>query len=230
MYKKFTKLLIMLVFSILFVISLHFQAKASEEGFYLKGSTGLNIINAFNIRDDEYKGKIKVAHAFPLVEVGVGYKFANNIKIEGVFDYYFLFHSKENAKDRFDNHFNIASKTKAHAFFLNAYKDICNLGNFTPFLGGGVGVSTLQETATGYAISNGEHFPLDKVKSKKVNRAAYKLTLGTEYKMSDNFTAELSYNYFNLGYNKPQKINGIDNVQHRRYGVHGVILGIRKSV
>ena len=63
-----------------------------------------------------------------------------------------------------------------------------------------------------------------------MNRIAYKITLGTEYKMSDNYTAELSYNYFNLGYNKPQKINGIDNVQYRRYGIHGVILGIRKSI
>lgn len=213
-----------------YIITTSKTAKASENQFYVKGGTGLNTINPFQIRDDEYKGKIKVSHAFPLIEVGAGYKFAEGVRVEGVFDYYFLFHSKEKTTDKFDNKFNIESKTKAHAFFLNGYKDICHWKNFTPFVGGSIGISTLQEKATGYAVSNADHYPLDTVKSKRVNRIAYKITLGTEYKMSADYTAELSYNYFNLGYNKPQKINGIDNVQYRRYGIHGVILGIRKSI
>lgn len=207
-------------------------AKAAENQFYLKGGTGLNTINPFQIRDDDYKGKIKVSHAFPLIELGAGYKLADGMRIEGVFDYYFLFYSKERASDLIGNKYAIESKTKAHAFFLNGYKDITNIGNFTPFVGGGIGISTLQEQASGYAVSilDDMHYPLDKVKSKRVNRFAYKLTFGIDYAMSRDYHSELSYNYMNLGYNKPKKLDGIDNMQHRRYGVHGIILGLRKNI
>ena len=215
-----------------YIITTSNTAKASENQFYVKGGTGLNTINPFRIKDDDYKGKIKVVHAFPLVEVGAGYQFADGIRVETVFDYYFLFHSKEKATDAFNNRFNIESKTKAHAFFVNAYKDITTYGNITPFVGGGIGVSTLREKNKGYVITEEDnlHVPLESAKSKKINRLAYKLTLGADYKMSDDYIAELSYNYFNLGYNKPQKIGGEDNVQHRRYGIHGIILGIRRSI
>ena len=208
------------------------EAKASENQFYIKGGTGLNTINPLHIKDEEHKGKMKISHTFPLIEVGAGYKFADGIRIEGVFDYYFLFHSKEKTIDKFDNNFIIDNKTKAYTFFLNGYKDITNFGNFTPFIGGGIGISSLQEKATGYVISgiNQQHYILDNVKSKKVNRMAYKLTLGVDYKISESFTGELSYNYFNLGYNKPKKLNGVDNVQRRRYGIHNILIGLRKSI
>lgn len=202
-------------------------AVASENAFYVKGGTGLNSINPFKIKDDDYKGKIKVVHAFPLVEVGVGYQFADGLRVEGAFDYYFLFHFKEKASDGFNNKFNIESKTKAHAFFLNAYQDIKTYGNITPFVGGGIGISSLQEKAKGYAISEDNYFPLESSKSKQVHRLAYKLSLGADYKVSDAYTAELSYNYFNLGYNKPKQAS---SVQYRRYGVHGVTIAIRKNI
>jgi opacity protein-like surface antigen len=215
-----------------YLIITNTKAKAQENQFYIKGGTGINTINPFKIKDDDYKGKIKVVHAFPLIEVGAGYQFADGIRVETVFDYYFLFHSKEKAADSFNNKYNIEGKTKSHAFFVNAYKDITTYGDITPFVGGGIGVSTLQEKNKGYAITDEDnlHIPLESAKSKKINRLAYKLTLGADYKVSDDYTAELSYNYFNLGYNKPQKLNGEDNVQRRRYGIHGIILGIRRSV
>ena len=200
---------------------------ASENVFYIKGGTGLNTINPFKIRDDDYRGKLKILHTFPLIELGVGYQFANGVRIEGVFDYYFLFHSKEKASDGLGNQYNIGSKTKAHAFFLNAYKDITHYGNLTPFVGGGIGVSTLQEEAKGYIVSNQEHYPIGISKSKKINRLAYKIAVGVDYKVSKDYSAELSYNYFNLGYNKPKQIS---NIQHRRYGVHGVTIAIRKEI
>lgn len=205
------------------------EVKAEEDQFYIKGGTGLNTINPFQIKDDDYKGKIKVVHAFPLIEVGAGYQFSDGIRVETVFDYYFLFHSKEKATDRFNNKYNIEGKTKSHAFFVNSHKDITTYGNITPFVGGGIGVSTLQEKNKGYVITDEDnlHIPLESTKSKKINRLAYKLTLGADYKMSTNYTAELSYNYFNLGYNKPIKNS---NVQYRRYGVHGVTISIRKSI
>ena len=202
-------------------------ALASENQFYIKVGTGINTINPFQIRDDDYKGKLKILHTFPLIELGVGYQFADGVRVEGVFDYYFLFHSKEKASDGLGNQYNIDSKTKAHAFFLNAYKDITHYGNLTPFVGGGIGVSTLQEEAKGYIVSNQEHYPIGSSKSKKINRLAYKMTVGVDYKASKDYSAELSYNYFNLGYNKPKQIS---NIQHRRYGVHGVTIAIRKSI
>ena len=48
-----------------------------------------------------------------------------------------------------------------------------------------------------------------------------------EAKLNPNVIAELSYNYFNLGNNKPKVIDGLNNIQHRNYTVHNVLLGCR---
>ena len=112
---------------------------------------------------------------------------------------------------------------------LNGYKDIVTIKGFTPFIGGGIGVSTLNEKATGYVVTEEDqlHIPLESTKSNSVRRISYKLTVGTHFKLDDNVTMEVSYNYINLGRNKPRVIEGINNVQSRNYAVHNMLLGLR---
>ena len=216
---------------VLFSLFTPYKSFAEETtGLYLKGATGLNYINPFRIRDNEQVGKIKASHTFPLIEVGLGYQFEDGIRLEAVFDYYFLFHSKECSKNIVTGDvFNIFSKNKVNALMLNGYKDIVTIKGFTPFIGGGIGVSTLNEKATGYVVTEEDqlHIPLESTKSNLVHRVSYKLTAGTHFKLADNVTMEVSYNYINLGRNKPRIIEGINNVQSRNYAVHNMLLGLR---
>ena len=68
---------------------------------------------------------------------------------------------------------------------FNIYKDIVTIGNFTPFVGGGIGIGHLKESAGGYAISREDNviYPLETI-SKKRNQFAYKLTIGSDIKLS----------------------------------------------
>ena len=111
---------------------------------------------------------------------------------------------------------------------FNIYKDIVTIGNFTPFVGGGIGIGHLKESAGGEAISRDDNviYPLEAI-SKKRNQFAYKLTIGSDIKLSNKVTGEISYNYFNLGSNKRKIIGGIQNIGNRTYEIHNVTLGMR---
>ena len=207
---------------------------AETTNLYLKGATGLNYINPFKIKDNEQVGKIKASHTFPLIEVGVGYELEQQgIRFETVFDYYFLFHSKECSTNMLTGDvFNINFKNKVNVLMFNSYKDIITIKGFTPFIGGGLGISTLNEKANGYVVTREDrlHIPLNTTKSKVVHRLSYKLTAGTHFNLSDNIRMELSYNFINLGRKKPRVIEGINNVQSRNYSVHNILVGLQVKI
>jgi opacity protein-like surface antigen len=114
---------------------------------------------------------------------------------------------------------------------FNIYKDVATIGNFTPFIGGGIGVAHLKESAGGNTISRDDNV-IQHLKSidKKRNQFAYKLTVGSDIKLSNKITGELSYNYFNLGGIKRKIIGGIRNIGNRTYEIHNITLGIRVSI
>ncbi len=207
-------------------------AQAIEyNNFYLKLATGLNNVDNVKIDTVEHKGTLKAVHSFPLVEMGIGYNLPEGIRSELVFDHYFLFHSKEKTKNDDGDVFNVFTKTKADALMLNAYKDVFTLGKFTPFLGGGIGISFLRETGSGYVIFQDEdlqiHHKLNNVTGKFVKRFAYKLSAGVDITLSNNIKAEISYNHFNLGKNKPRKTDGIDEIHSREYKIHNILIGLK---
>lgn len=203
-----------------------------ERNFYLKAGVGLNQIDKIKFSNHHFEGKVKLADRFPLVELGIGYHFNESIRADLILDYYFLFRANENSINPNNDSYNITSKTKANALMVNIYKDIITIGNFTPFIGAGVGVATLKESANGYAVSSEDnaHYSLDSISGKTVNRVAYKLTFGADVGLSDNVTAEMSYNYFNLGNNKSKIVGGIHNIGNRNYGIHNITLGLRFNI
>lgn len=202
-----------------------------EANFYLKGGIGLNNIKTAKFSNHDFEGKVKLSDSFPLIEAGIGYKFDNGIRIESVIDYYFLFRTSEISTNPNNDTFKITAKTKVDSLMFNIYKDIATIGNFTPFVGGGIGIGHLKESAGGYAISRDDNviYPLEKV-SKKRNQFVYKLTIGNDIKFSDTITCEVSYNYFNLGNNKRKVIGGIVNIGNRTYEIHNITLGIRFAI
>lgn len=214
---------------ILTLASVAFVSTATaQSGFYLKGGVGLNNIKTAKFSNHDFEGKVKLSSSFPLIEAGIGYKFDNGIRLESVIDYYFLFKTSEVSINPNKDTFKISAKTKADSLMFNIYKDIVTIGNFTPFIGGGVGIGHLKESVGGYAISQDDNviYPLEKV-SKKRNQFDYKLTIGSDIKFSDTITGEVSYNYFNLGSNKRKVIGGIANIGNRTYEIHNITLGMR---
>jgi hypothetical protein len=211
---------------------LTFIANTYADGsFYLKGGVGLNNIKTTKFSNHDFEGQVKLSDSFPLIEAGIGYKFDNGIKVESVIDYYFLFRTSEISRNPNQDIFKISGKTKADSLMFNIYKDIITIGNFTPFVGGGIGIGNLKESAGGYAISRDDNviYPLDKI-SKKRNQFAYKLTIGSDIKLSNKVTGEISYNYFNLGSNKRKIIGGIKNIGNRTYEIHNITLGMRFAI
>lgn len=217
---------------ILVLAAISFVSSATaQNGFYLKGGVGLNNIKTTKFSNHDFEGRVKLSDSFPLIEAGVGYKFDNGIRVESVIDYYFLFRTSEISRNPNQDIFKISAKTKADSLMFNIYKDIVTIGNFTPFVGGGIGIGHLKESAGGYAISREDNviYPLETI-SKKRNQFAYKLTIGSDIKLSNKVTGEISYNYFNLGSNKRKIIGGIQNIGNRTYEIHNITLGMRFAI
>lgn len=208
-------------------------AENLEDTLFIKGGVGLNQINNTKFSNHKYEGKNKLSNKFPLIELGIGCNLNETIRTELVLDYYFMFRSNETSTTSNQDIYRISSKTKANTLMTNIYKDIITINNITPFIGGGVGIVSLTESANGYAISNDDniYYPLDnEFNNKTTYQLAYKLTGGIGYKIAENINGEVSYNYFNLGNNKKKNIGGIDNISKRAYSIHNITLGLRFNI
>lgn len=201
-------------------------ASINTEKFYVKMGVGLNQISPIHFQTNDLNGKIKLASRFPLIQVGTGYDLTESIRTELSLDHYFLFLSDEVSTNTSGDAFKLNYKTKISAALLNGYKDITNFGIFTPFIGGGIGVSFLQDKATGIGTNteSGISEIIIPMYSQKVYRFAYKLTAGVDIDLTDNSTIELSYNYLNLGRNKPRML---ESMIARDYLVHNLTTSVR---
>ncbi len=226
--KKYITALIALNF--LTLITLLSIGKAyAEGGFYFKGGVGLSHVAEVKFSNTEFQGKNKLAGSFPLIEAGIGYQIDKTLRVDLLIDYYFLFRSNETSTNHNSDLYKIESKTKADTLMLNLYKDIGLYGRFTPFVGGGIGIAHLQESASGFAVSSEDniHYALDAKSKKTFKHFAYKLTIGTDIKINDITKAEVSYNYFNLGNNETKMLGGLRKLGNRSYAIHNITLGMR---
>lgn len=216
------------MFRILLSLILLLPTISFADNFYLKGGVGLNNIKTAKFSNHDFEGKVKLSDSFPLIEVGVGYKFDTGIRIESIIDYYFLFRTSEISTNIIKDTFKISGKTKADSLMFNLYKDITTIRNFTPFIGGGIGIAHLKESASGVYTSkiDGTINDINKI-TKKRNQFAYKLSVGIDAKLSDTVTGEAAYNYFNFGSIKRKIIGGVQNVGNRTYEIHNITLGLR---
>lgn len=216
---------------ILIVILLISSALGADKSqIYLKLGTGANRIVPVKIQNDQYNGKIKLDNAFPLLSVGIGSQLTEDLRAELVFDYYFMFNSNEVSTNTDNEVYKVNYKTKINTIMLNTYKDIVQFGRFTPFIGGGIGINSLKDKATGNVHFQEYNIALEPASSKRVHKFVYKLTVGIDIKLYNNINAELSYNYFNLGKNRPRVIDGVDSIVRRNYRVHNITASIRLSL
>lgn len=199
-----------------------------NEGLYLKLATGLNHINKSYHKDSLYHGELKLKRFFPVVGLGVGYEFENNLRIETMIDYYFLFSQRETSK--LHNHgaqFHLNLDTKISDLVINIYKGYHTNDRLIHFVGIGAGIASIQDEGTGLLYLNGTHTVLAPTYGKHVYRPTYRFMVGIQYELHKNIYCELSYNYLMLGQNKPQKIENVDNILKRSFNVHNTTLGLR---
>jgi len=203
----------------------------AEEGMYLKLAAGLNHINKSYHKDSLYSGELKLKRFFPVVGLGVGYEFEDNLRIETMIDYYFLFSQRETSKLHNDDvKFHLNLDTKISDLVVNIYKGYKINDKLVHYIGIGGGISSIQDEGTGFMQQDGLHTVLAPAYGKHVYRPTYRFMLGTSYELHKGIKFELSYNYLMLGQNKPQKIEGVDNIRKRQFNVHNTTLGIRFSL
>jgi opacity protein-like surface antigen len=211
--------------SFLFINNVYAET-ADKAKYYFKGAVGLNHIYDNKFSNHEFVGKVKLADKFPLLEIGLGINLPCEMRAELVGDYYFVFKTKENSTHVSNNRLEVNSKTKIDSVLLNVYKNIVTYNTVTYYVGGGVGIAQIKETA--YAnINNRVKLPTEK---RKFNKFAYKLTAGAEFPVYNHIKGDISYNYFNLGSNKIKNVGSVKNIGNRNYTIHNVTLGLRFDI
>lgn len=207
------------------------SSSALAEGIYGKGTIGFNTIADIKKQKADQAVTIRLKDNFPVIGGGVGYEFDNYWRVEGVFDYYFLFSQKEKSQNASGTSFNLNLKTKISDLMVNIYKGFPVNESFKVFAGGGIGVAHLKDKAKGYALETEEedvlYHRLPTTKGKQIYNTAYRATVGVDYKLGENTTTELSYNYLCFGKNKPKVVEGVENITKRNFSVHNLSLGIR---
>lgn len=200
---------------------------AAADNWYLKGTMGMNHIPKQKIKDNQLEGNLKLKKQFPVIGIGAGYEFDNDIRIETMFDYYFLFTQLERSRIH-DETFNISINTKISDLMVNVIKSFPVEQNTKIYLGAGTGVSSIEDEATGYSKDEDNNcYILEPITGKNIYRFAYKLTAGIEYQLHDGIKGELSYNYYNLGKSKSTMNDGVDSIQRRKFLIHNLTLGLR---
>lgn len=229
----FMRILIGITFIVFTGFALAEFSRADEsKDFYIKVGGGVNKVSPHNFNNQELNSKTKAARHYPLFKFGIGYQYSDTIRTELVLNHHFMFNTYENSRDMDNDLYKITHKVKIDTLMLNTYKDLMTIGNYTPFIGGGIGISNIKQKSVGNIIStaNGKSYGLEPVSTIKTNRFNFKLSAGVDMKLSDNVKAELTYNFFDLGYNKPNKINNIDTIIKRNYKVHNITASIRYSL
>jgi opacity protein-like surface antigen len=210
------------ILSIILIIS----SVANADNLYLKNTVGLNYIPTSQVQNNMLGGSLKLKESFPVVGFGIGYEFDNLLRIETVFDYYFLFTQLERTQQE-DEIYNISLNTKISDVMINVIQGIQISDRAKCFIGGGVGVASIQDEGTGYVQILDTIEILQPTYGKHVYRLAYKFTSGLDYKIRDGVTGEIAYNFYDLGKNKPKQIEDMDNMQKRRFLIHNITLGLR---
>jgi opacity protein-like surface antigen len=215
----------------LLILATSFIAPTSANEFYLKTNIGMNYIPNKKIDDHQSTGSLKLKQPFPVIGLGIGYEFDNRLRIETIFDYYFLFTQQE--KSKLNNQiFNINLNTKISDVMLNLLHSYQINEKISLFYGCGVGLASIIDEATGYSLNSVDlsYDILQPTQGKHTYNIAYKLTKGISFHPYDNLTGEIAYSFYDLGKSKPRQVYGEDNIKKRRFLIHNFTLGFRLKI
>ena len=107
---------------------------AAEKGIYVHASGGVNSIESTIVDDDEYNVDFDDGAVF---EVGVGYSFGNNFRMEGSYSQSYSENYGSYDWEYWDDGFTIKS------LMASVYYDLDTGSKLAPFLGFGLGTASL---------------------------------------------------------------------------------------
>jgi opacity protein-like surface antigen len=172
----------------LFISSLSVTAFTAEPGFYVGGNAGLILPDDSTAKFTNVDANITYDPGYTLSAVG-GYKFANNIRIEGEIG------EKGVTTDKIwaatSTHDNYDSTVSLANFMVNGYYDIktATFGGFTPYFGGGLGVAVLMTSDANTFDGRILNESADAV-------FAYQAGVGIAYDVTPKVTLDFGYRYF----------------------------------
>jgi outer membrane autotransporter protein len=120
-------------------------------------------------------------------------------------------------------------KFSVQSVFVNLYFDIDTGTQFTPYVGGGLGVAII-DTDGKYKVTADSNTLYDNSASNSETNFAFNLAAGVGYDVSDNFTLDLGYRYADFGEGETGNVSDINNVSLKgeaRIVAHEVLFGLR---
>jgi opacity protein-like surface antigen len=172
-----------------------------------------------------------------VIGVEAGYKLDEHFRMSASFDYLPGFSNNySNVADGFTTTRDI--KVKSYVSMLNLYYDIGQFNDFTPYATIGAGIARNKTGLYTANMSEGTYNLTSVDASHTKTNFAYKLGLGSKYKINDSFDLDLRYQYANLGKFKTGTVessykNGVyegsENsiTQTGKLSSHQILLGVR---
>lgn len=161
----------------------------AEDGLYLRADTGWSLSRDAGKDVDDDVG------SSPIVGGGIGYKykaFRGDVTLgyRGGYD----IDTSANYAVLGNTHFD--GDVSSLALMANAYVDITKYGRFTPYVGGGIGVSRNKVSDSDITTALGATGSLDGATKTSL---AWQLSLGTGIEVAPHWTVDVGYRYIDLG-------------------------------
>lgn len=127
--------------------------------------------------------------------LAVGYDFYKryNAPIRAELEYAIF--SKVEAKKTWVNYWVDKQKFDIQTLFINAYFDLHNKTNFTPYIGAGIGLAFIDTKYT----AGGNYYPIESTSSKLRTNFAWQVGAGCAYNFTDNWSLDAGYRFVSLG-------------------------------
>jgi opacity protein-like surface antigen len=160
----------------------------SANGPYVSGNIGLSMPRDADVKDSTMPASVTFEDDEGIaLGAAVGYVLSNT-RIEGEFAY--QKNDLDKAKIPGGISTDVEGDISSTSFLLNGYYDFKNASNFTPFLGGGIGVSKVELSAVtvpGFGLVTS---------SIDDTVFAYQLSAGVAYAVNETVAVEIKYRYF----------------------------------
>jgi opacity protein-like surface antigen len=164
------------------------MASSDQKGLYLRLDTGAG-----------FAGSTNTSGTTPIVDAGIGYRFNRHLRSDITVGYNGSYQLNGFSAVN-PNSGNTISTGKADydstAVLVNVYYDITKINRFTPYVGGGVGMSFTSVNAPTLSI-NGS--PVGTGSSSSSSDFAWQLALGTGVDITKNISLDIGYRYAYLG-------------------------------
>jgi opacity protein-like surface antigen len=194
-------------------------AFADENSFYLKAEIGADRIKDIKIYDKKLKNNKAVFFGG-----GVGYYILDNVRTDLTLDYYANQRLKHSSSPGATN---LKIEPKITNLMVSGYVDIMDISICTVFIGAGVGISQLKNSATIESVNaNNNNTSKIVAGSKKKNSLAYQLLVGASVKIAPRVRIDASYSWKDLGATK--EIANL--IKSLKYKGHHITIGLRVDI